>query len=210
MYPDTVVAPSAPAGTKPTRNSNNDRNTRGNSTFLIGNLASETSNVPKQKGGLKPPIQSNSYKSEHFHAGYVNGVSGHCPRDRHVMSFMSFQYIRVVDVHDFLITIGNNHRVRALSQALGHAGCVARVGAFGAAQGVTHIPIHGRGLVRRRGYRNHEEQNRDGSTTHQYFFHSTPLLAVRPQIFETVSQFRCIRTSHKARNCSLPCCCQRN
>src|ERR1700674_38315 len=118
-----------------------------------------------------------------------------------MMSFMSLQYIWIVDGHDLLIAIGNDHRFRALSQALGHAGGVASIGALGAAHGIAHVAIHGRGLVSRRGYRNHEEQNRDGSTTHQYFFHSTPLLAVKPQIFGTnfslARHFRCTRASHK-------------
>jgi hypothetical protein len=143
---------------------------------------------PKTKrAAFKPPL----------HAGNMNRVSGHCPCDCHVMSFVSLQYIRVVDIYDLLVTIGDNHRVRAFSQALGHACSMVRVGALGPAHGIAHVPIHGSGLVRRRSRGNHKEQNRNCNATHQHFFHSTPLIAVRPQIFGTKPPFRCAY-SHEA------------
>src|SRR5579864_7281627 len=113
--------------------------------------------------------------------GIARDRTGNC----HVMSFMPLERIRIVNSDDLLVAIGDDHGLRTLAKALVHTLRVAGTGAFGAAHGIGHIAGHGPRLVARRGHRNHKEQNRNRSTTDQYFLHRTPLLAAKPQIFET-------------------------
>ena len=48
----------------------------------------------------------------------MNGVSGHFSGDRYVMSFVSLEHIRIVNVHYFLVAVGDNNRLRALAKHL--------------------------------------------------------------------------------------------
>src|ERR1700693_1423124 len=96
----------------------------------------------KQKGRILAALYllgNQTLSSEHFDIFNVNGVSGHLPGNCNVMALVSLEHIRIVNVHYFLVAVGDNNRFRAFSQTLSHAGGVARVGAFDATIGEAHI-----------------------------------------------------------------------
>src|SRR5581483_1641080 len=73
----------------------------------------ETS-LPKRTGGLRPPIASIEFsRSQHLGAVNVDGVTLHRSRHGDMMSFMTFQGIRVIDHQNFLIAVGHDHHLRS-------------------------------------------------------------------------------------------------
>ncbi len=77
----------------------------------------------------------------------MDGASRHFSGGGYVMAFMSLEGIGIVDRQNLLVTVGDDDRLGAFGQALGHTGGVVGVGAFGAAHGIADGAIYGCSLV---------------------------------------------------------------